>query len=120
MAEIRLIASDLDGTIIGKPEDFHLYSDFRDELEELRRRYGTIWVACTGRGRRGFDRFVNPMAGLGLRPDYAIIDHAYITHFYSNNLFIIIINTLRRTISTTLHFTGTIFFKYLFIRKTIT
>lgn len=78
MAEIRLIATDLDGTIIGGVSDFHLYDDFRDKLVEYRKKFNTIWVTCTGRSLRSTKEFLSPMELLGIRPDYIIVNHAYI------------------------------------------
>ena len=76
--EIRLIATDLDGTLIGSANEFPLYHDFRERINEIRRRFNAVWVVCTGRSRRSFQSFFNPMSQMGLLPDYTIIHHAYI------------------------------------------
>lgn len=78
MAIIRLLTTDLDGTLIGSANDFPLYNDFRDRVNRLRDRYGTLWVPCTGRSMRSFKAFFAPMRMMGLRPDYVIIRHAHI------------------------------------------
>lgn len=77
-ANIRLIATDLDGTLIGRADELPLYADFAESLADLRQRNGTIWVACTGRSLKSFRRFFDPMRTSGLAPDYVIVSHAYI------------------------------------------
>jgi HAD superfamily hydrolase (TIGR01484 family) len=78
MQEIRLIATDLDGTIIGSANELPLYTIFRDRINELRRRYNAIWVVCTGRSLHAFRDYFTPMRMMGAVPDYVIIRHAYI------------------------------------------
>jgi len=73
-----MLATDLDGTLIGSANEFPLYSNFRDKTAELRRNYGTIWVACTGRSLSSFKSFFSPMRMMGLMPDFVIVNHAYI------------------------------------------
>lgn len=78
MAVIRMLATDLDGTLIGSANEFPLYNDFREKVQELRRSYGTVWVACTGRTLSSFRDFFSPMRMMGIMPDYVIVNHAYI------------------------------------------
>ncbi len=78
MAEIRLLATDLDGTLIGSVNELPLYQAFRDKVNELRRRHNTLWVVCTGRSLRSFEFFFTPMRMMDIMPDYVIIKHAYI------------------------------------------
>lgn len=75
---IRLIATDLDGTLIGSANEFPLYSVFRDRINELRDRNGAVWAACTGRSLRSFKAFFAPMRTMGLWPDYVVLRHAFI------------------------------------------
>jgi len=75
---IKLLATDLDGTLVGNAADLPHYPRFRDQLNELRRRYGTAWVVCTGRSKRSFDGFFAPLKMVGIRPDFVIVRHAYI------------------------------------------
>lgn len=77
---IKLIATDLDGTLIGNDSEFHLHSNFREKLDHYRQKYGAEWAICTGRSLRSFERVLEPMATIGLEPDYVIIHHAYIYH----------------------------------------
>lgn len=78
MAEIRVMATDLDGTIIGGANEFPLYTQFRDTFNDLKRRYDTAWVVCTGRTLASFLDFMSPMRLMGIAPDFAILRHAYI------------------------------------------
>jgi HAD superfamily hydrolase (TIGR01484 family) len=78
MPEVKLIATDLDGTLIGNADEFSLYEEFGDRLGVYRAKYGAIWVACTGRSLRSFLRFFGPMSELGFAPQYVIVRHAYI------------------------------------------
>jgi hydroxymethylpyrimidine pyrophosphatase-like HAD family hydrolase len=78
VSDVKLLATDLDGTLIGNANEFHLYEDFGDHLAEYKKRYGTTWVACTGRSLRSFLHFITPMQTMGLTPEFVIIKHAYI------------------------------------------
>ena len=77
-ADIRLIATDLDGTLIGSASELALYTAFRDRINDLRRTNDVVWAACTGRTLRSFRSFFRPMRMMGLVPDFVIIRHAYI------------------------------------------
>lgn len=77
-AEIRLVATDLDGTLIGSVNEIPLYTDFNDQIRRLREQNQAIWVACTGRTYSSFREFFRPMRRMGLLPDYIIIRHALI------------------------------------------
>lgn len=74
----QLIATDLDGTLIGSANELPLYATFRDILGQYRQRHGTVWAACTGRKRRSFRAFFAPMRLMGLLPEYVILHHAFI------------------------------------------
>lgn len=93
MAAIRLLATDLDGTLIGTGREFPLFVPFRERIDAIRRRNGCVWAICTGRTGRSFRRFFAPMRMVGLQPDYVIVRHAYIggprargfiSHFFWN------------------------------------
>jgi HAD superfamily hydrolase (TIGR01484 family) len=77
-AEIRLIATDLDGTLIGSANEFPLYDAFKARLEELRETGHVSWAACTGRTRASFNDFFHPMRAMGITPEFIILRHAYI------------------------------------------
>ncbi len=78
MNVIQLLATDLDGTLIGSATEFPLYNSYREKVTELRRNYNTIWVACTGRDLTSFKRFFSPMRSMGMQPDFVVVSHAYI------------------------------------------
>ena len=75
---IRLLTTDLDGTLIGGASEFPLYPTFREQLIELRRDHDTVWAICTGRSLPSFRHFFEPMRTMDIRPDFVIIRHAYI------------------------------------------
>lgn len=77
-SDIKLLVTDLDGTLIGSANEFPLYADFKEHLDELRASDKTLWVACTGRTYRSFSEFFYPMQSMGILPDYIIVRHAYI------------------------------------------
>lgn len=78
MPDIRLIATDLDGTLIGSVDEFPLYAEFRDRVNRLRRENDASWAVCTGRAFRSFREFFSPMKAMGLEPEVVIIRHAFI------------------------------------------
>ncbi len=78
-ADIRLLATDLDGTVIGGANELPLYTEFRDQLRAMRASRGTVWVACTGRSRRSFAAFAYPMEAMNIFPDYIIVRNAFIS-----------------------------------------
>lgn len=87
MSPIRLVATDLDGTLIGKDSQFGLYMEFRNKLNVLRAEHGTKWAVCTGRSRRSFKHFFSPMRTVGLEPDYVIVRDAFLYSNISGRLF---------------------------------
>ena len=75
---IKLIATDLDGTLIGRSNEAGLYSRLLDVIDDARRSDNATWVVCTGRSLRSFKRYFAPMAEMGLLPEFIIVKHAYI------------------------------------------
>ena len=80
LPEIRLIATDLDGTLIGSANDFPLFLSFNEQINEIRAAYNASWAACTGRTFRSFKAFFYPMRTMGITPDYVVTRHSYIYH----------------------------------------
>ena len=78
MQDIQLIATDLDGTLIGSVDEFPLYAGFRDRIMRLRREQSTVWAVCSGRTFRSFRALFAPMKAMGLEPEVVIVRHAYI------------------------------------------
>ena len=75
---IRLIATDLDGTLIGGDADLARFTEFNQRLDLLRERFGAQWVVCTGRSLHSFENVLGPMRAMGLSPEHAVIRHAYL------------------------------------------
>ncbi len=78
MAVIKLLATDLDGTLIGKGAEFHLYEPLCRQISEIRQRHGGVWAICTSRRLGSFHHVFSPMRAMGLTPDFVIARHAYI------------------------------------------
>jgi HAD superfamily hydrolase (TIGR01484 family) len=78
MDNIRLIITDLDGTLLTEKPEFELYNEFRDRMFALRTRHGIKWAICTGRSMQSFSDMFLPMRTFGVVPDYVITRHAYI------------------------------------------
>lgn len=78
MAQIKVIATDLDGTLIGNMADISSYPILAAQLRDLREKNGTIWVVSTGRTIKSFRKLFAPLRLMGLCPDFVITEHAYI------------------------------------------
>ena len=63
----RMIATDLDGTLIGRSNEFGLYNAFREKINTLRREHDAVWVICTGRSS-SHRRLSTRMVGYPLTP----------------------------------------------------
>jgi len=77
---IKLLATDLDGTLFGGSGELPLYEEFKGRLKTLRAKHGALWVVCTGRSLRSFQHLFSPMKTMDIAPDYVIVSHAYIYH----------------------------------------
>ena len=75
---VRLLATDLDGTLVGRSNQVHLYPRFREQIMALREKYGCKWAICTGRSLKSYKTIMQPLRLLGLSPDYVVARHAYI------------------------------------------
>ncbi len=75
---IKLIATDLDGTLIGGDSEFSRFTDFAERLDRYQKLYGAEWVVCTGRSMHSFEAVLAPMRAMGIEPRYVIIQHAFI------------------------------------------
>jgi hydroxymethylpyrimidine pyrophosphatase-like HAD family hydrolase len=79
ISDVRLLATDLDGTIIGDPAgEFSLYITFRNLLNTFKSNNDFWWVVCTGRSLPGYKRLTKPMMAMGNVPDFVITRHAFI------------------------------------------
>jgi HAD superfamily hydrolase (TIGR01484 family) len=77
MPDIRFIAIDLDGTLMGRFDEFPLYAVFRQNMEEWQRTNNTVWAVCTGRSLSSCRTYMAPMQMMGITPDFVIVRHAY-------------------------------------------
>lgn len=73
-----MFVTDADGTLMGNRPEFDQYKAFRARISELREKYGTLWVVCTGRSLSGYKHIFQPMHIFGISPDFVIVNHAYI------------------------------------------
>jgi hydroxymethylpyrimidine pyrophosphatase-like HAD family hydrolase len=75
---LRLIATDLDGTIVGNSDHPALLREFGRLITHLRAKHKAVWVVCTGRSLRSFTRVIEPLQHIQVMPDFVIVRHAYI------------------------------------------
>lgn len=75
---VRLVATDLDGTITGDSSELPLYTELRKRIEHLRARNAAVWVVCTGRSLNSYRDATDAMQTVGLMPDFVILKHAYV------------------------------------------
>jgi HAD superfamily hydrolase (TIGR01484 family) len=78
VTEVKVIATDLDGTLITAEDEQDLYDEFRDLINEFRREQNSVWVICTGRDMKHYRRVFLLMEHYGIMPDFVILKHAYI------------------------------------------
>lgn len=78
MNRIRLLATDLDGTIITARDEFDLHESFRKLIGDLRTNGNAYWAISTGRSLSSYHKVFAPLLASGLRPDYVVTRHAFI------------------------------------------
>lgn len=78
MSDIRLLAIDLDGTLVGPTDQYFVCLEFKDKLDQFLSRTGAKWAICTGRSRKGYRTHFKSMLRMGIRPDYVVTRDAYI------------------------------------------
>ena len=74
---MRMVVTDLDGTLLGSGSDREFQPVFVQRIEEFQKN-GGLWVIATGRGFRSTKRLLHPLWSLGARPDFIIARHAFI------------------------------------------
>jgi len=77
---IRLLATDLDGTLLGGEENLHSVAEFRDLLLRARTQWGTQWAIVTGRSLLAVRAIVFEFMCMGLHPNFAVTEDARIHH----------------------------------------
>ncbi len=78
MHTIRLIVTDLDGTLIGNDNELAYCGRLAELINTYRSQYGAVWVVCSGRSARGVGTSVEELHQMGLHPDYAIVRSAFV------------------------------------------
>lgn len=78
MRQIRLLATDLDGTLIGCDEPPEAYQLFRDAVRTFRARWGMSWAIVTGRHAGAIKGPLVRLAVHGLTPDFLVLEDARI------------------------------------------
>ena len=78
MNDIRLLITDLDGTLLGRKDEHENYRQLHAKIAELRMRYNTAWAISSGRSISSFRKVFKPLTAEGISPDYVIAKHAYI------------------------------------------
>ena len=75
-ARIDLVATDLDGTLIGAADTPDGLISFGQRLRELRASHNTRWVIITGRQLAAANDVLDQFASLGLFPDFLVTEDA--------------------------------------------
>jgi len=70
--DIRLLATDLDGTVIGHRDDRACYPIFKDLIGELRRNRHLLWIISTGRHYGSFLSFTGSLERAGIHADLVV------------------------------------------------
>jgi HAD superfamily hydrolase (TIGR01484 family) len=78
MSAIRLLAIDLDGTLVGPTNEYFLCMDLQAKMNEFLAKTGAKWAICTGRSRSGFRIQFRPLLELGIRPDFVVTRDTYL------------------------------------------
>ena len=78
MQNIKLIVTDLDGTLIGNDNEFAFCSRLSELLGEYRSKCDTVWAICSGRHARSVRESVETLHQMGLDPDYVIVRNAFV------------------------------------------
>jgi hydroxymethylpyrimidine pyrophosphatase-like HAD family hydrolase len=77
MHTIKLIVTDLDGTLIGSDNEYGYSARLAGLIASYRERDGAVWVICSGRSRQSIERSILDLCAMGLDPDYVIVKSAY-------------------------------------------
>ncbi len=78
---IRLLVTDLDGTIIGHRDDRALYPEFKELIDYLRRTRKLRWIIATGRHYASFRSFTSSLEKRGLHPDLVVTRHGCVFEY---------------------------------------
>ena len=78
MHTIKLIVTDLDGTLVGNDNELAFSSRLAELIAQYRSRYNTIWAICSGRFASSVRSSVESLQQMGLDPDYVIARNAFV------------------------------------------
>ncbi len=78
MHTVKLIVTDLDGTLIGNDSEFAYCNRLSELVGEYHSKYDTVWAICSGRSARSVRESVETLRQMGLDPDYVIVRSAFI------------------------------------------
>ena len=81
---IRLLATDLDGTLVGNGEGGEELFAFRQLLVEIRSRWNTQWAIITGRHMSTMRGVLVHFLCAGLSPDFVVLEDARIYRHVGN------------------------------------
>ncbi|MFU8780302.1 MAG: HAD family hydrolase [Kiritimatiellia bacterium] len=84
MHTIKLIVTDLDGTLVGNDNEYTYSLKLAELIATYRERYGALWVICSGRSRGTVADAIEDLREMGLEPDYVIVrsSFVYASHRY--------------------------------------
>jgi HAD superfamily hydrolase (TIGR01484 family) len=78
MGSIKLLITDLDGTLIGPHDEYAIYEQFRERINTLKKSGDAKWAVITGRSPGSFKTVFKPLSFIGATPDYLVARHAFI------------------------------------------
>jgi hydroxymethylpyrimidine pyrophosphatase-like HAD family hydrolase len=77
-AAIRLLATDLDGTVAAAQSSDSALVELADEITALRSRFGMKWAVFSGRSKRRCLRLLSAFRHRGVFPDFLVIKQVYL------------------------------------------
>lgn len=78
MESIKLIVTDLDGTILGNDTEFKYNEKLSRIVASYRDTFGTKWVLCSGRSYSSVSASVEALREIGLFPDYVVVRSSFV------------------------------------------
>ncbi len=78
MSSIRLIVTDLDGTLVGPRDEHEAVLRFTRRMQQFQAEEQVVWAILTGRSLKSFRRVFRHLSAAGATPNYLISHHAFI------------------------------------------
>lgn len=69
---LRLLVTDLDGTLIGHRDDRSIHPAFKEFIDHVRSDHQLRWLICTGRRYKNFRHVTKPLERHGITPDLVV------------------------------------------------